>query len=271
MLGGVLVLCLLLHVVADDMRVNWRNIQGDACLPKDVVSLVRGDVMLAAVQQCGHQVGTTCSPACADAIYALKAEHCYPHLTQPQTLQPRFSGVTLSGMAGIWYGLYPASGVELLELRYNPSTQTLSAKKLTGNRFVPAGQITWEATPAGCRIVSSLWAGVYTPRWDACTLTMYEDQLEVTLGGGDEEPLSFVRARLPLLLGWDDQRAPTYGLAGHFAACGIELEQPMVSLFDGLRQWLHHSHRTVIIDQILVCFPVVLVGGRLIPFPLCKR
>ena len=73
MLGGVLVLCLLLHVVADDMRVNWRNIQGDACLPKDVVSLVRGDAVLAAVQQCGHQVGTTVARAQTPSMHSKRS------------------------------------------------------------------------------------------------------------------------------------------------------------------------------------------------------
>ena len=195
------------------------------------------------------------------AIRALKAERCYPYLTQPQTLQPRFAGITLAGMAGIWYGVYPSNGVELLELRYDAASRTLSAKKLTGNRYVPAGQITWEATPTGCRIVSSAWANVYTPRWDACKLTMYEDQLSLDLGGSDDEGLTFVRARTPLLLGWDDPRAPTHGLASHYAACGIEPEQSAASMFDEFRRWLHHSHRTVIIDQLLVCFPVLLVGS----------
>ena len=244
------------------MRVNWRNIVGDACLPKDVVELLRGEAVEAVSKQCrgggGH--GSTCNAACAEAIYALKAERCYPYLTQSQTLQPAHAGVTLSGMAGIWYGLYPSPGVELVELRYNPSTQTLTATKLTGNRFVPAGKVSWEATPHGCQVVSSVWSGVYTPRWDDCSLTMWEDRMTLELGPGDDG-LDFVRARHQPLLEWDNPRAPTYALAGHFEACGIEMVDSVASLFDQFRQWLHHSHRTVVLDQVLVCTPVVLVGG----------
>lgn len=62
-------------------------------------------------------------------------------------------------MGTIRYGLYPASGVALMEVSYEASTSTLRGTKLTGNQFVRAGRVSWEVTPKGCKMVSSLWAG----------------------------------------------------------------------------------------------------------------
>ena len=55
--------------------------------------------------------------------------------------QPRKLDTTLASMAGTWYGLYPASGVELLELAFDAASATLSGVKLTGNQFVRAGRV----------------------------------------------------------------------------------------------------------------------------------
>jgi hypothetical protein len=66
--------------------------------------------------------------------------------------------------------------VSQVEARYDPTTRTLVAKKLTGNDFVGAGKVTWEMTaPSGseaasCKVVSSMWQHVYTPRRDACSV-----------------------------------------------------------------------------------------------------
>jgi hypothetical protein len=143
---------------------------GDACLPRDVISLVRSEVVESVSHSCTVHDNNDCSAECLQAIQAFKAEPCYRYLTQPQTRQPRHGAVSLSAMQGIWYGMYPASGVELLELKYEPQKETLVATKLTGNQFVQAGRVTWEATPTGCRVVSSVWANVHTPRWDPCTV-----------------------------------------------------------------------------------------------------
>jgi hypothetical protein len=239
---------------------SLRNIVGDPCLPLDIVGLVRSEHFEAVRQECQSQQDGGCSVECMRAVYALKEQRCFPSLTQPQHLQPRHATVNLAGMPGNWYGLYPASGVELLELRYDPATSTLSATKLTGNTYVRAGRVSWEATPSGCRVVSSLWAGVYTPRWDPCTLTMWgTDHLTVDLGGSEEETIAFVRAQAPLLLGWDEPRAPTHGAAAAFERCSVpvapaSLDQSLTS------RLMHHSQGTVVLDQMLLIVPMVLVG-----------
>ena len=216
---------------------------GDACLPKDVVSLIRGDAVERVATQChGRQ---SCTPECLNAVNALKTQHCFPHLTQPQSRGSRIGGPTLSAMQGIFYGLYPASGVELLELSYDASTSTLTGTKLTGNQFVRAGRLSWEATPSGCRVVSSMWSGVYKPRWDPCSLTMWEDHLTIDLGGNDDDHLTFVRAEAALLLGWDERRSPMNGFADVFERCDVSIEAGWDAVASGLWELLHRSEHTV--------------------------
>jgi hypothetical protein len=250
---------------------GWRSDSvGEACLPKDVINLVRGDGFSAVRKACygkanreegGGGGSSGCPAECRQAIEALKAQLCFPSLSQSQRLQPRFGGVSLSAMAGTWYGLYPASGVDLLELTYDPSSSTLSGTKLTGNSFVGAGRMSWEATPSGCRVVSSVWAGQFTPRWDPCTLTMWEDKIQIDLGADQnpEDTLSFVRARAPLLLEWEDERSPAYGVGAAFAECGEDVEAATPgALLDGWLHWLHHSDVTVVLDQLLMAGLLVL-------------
>ena len=175
----------------------------------------------------GCAPATSCPMACRSALYALKEARCFGSLTQPQHLQPRMQSVSLAAMAGVWYGLYPANGVELLELNYDQPRATLAATKLTGNAFVSAGRVSWEATPSGCRVVSSLYAGAFSPRWDPCVLTMHgHDHIAIDLGG--EDTLNFVRAKAELLLEWGEERAPTFGLAAAFARCEIETQDAQV-------------------------------------------
>lgn len=245
---------------------GWRGDKvGDACLPKDVINLVRGDAVEHARKACGSG-DSRCSPECNAAVHALSSMLCFPYLTQSQRLQPRHGGVSLAAMAGIWYGLYPASGIDLLEVTYDPTSLTLSGKKLTGNQFVQAGRVSWEATPSGCRVVSSAWAGQFTPRWDPCTLTMWEDRMEINLGSETpEDTLHFVRARASLLLDWDEPRAPMYGLGEAFARCGVEVEIAATSLLESYLHALHHSEMTVVLDQLLmvgllVLLPLLLVS-----------
>ena len=71
-------------------------------------------------------------------------------------------------LQGVWFGIYPASGIELIELRYDSSNSMLTGRKLTGNQYVRAGRASFEVTQNSCRVVSSMWAGVFTPRWDPC-------------------------------------------------------------------------------------------------------
>lgn len=238
------------------------DLPGDACLPRDVITMLRGPTVESVAQWCQQpKDGRGCEKKCLEAIWALKQERCYSAMTQPQHLQPRFRGPSLAAMPGIWFGLYPASGIELLELKYDPTTETLSATKLTGNQFIRAGRLSWEATPVGCRVVSSMWSGVYTPRWDPCTLTMYEDHLSVQLGDGEEEELTFVRASIHNLFEWDERRSPTYDFAAIFARCALDIEDAGASYADMVREWLHHSSTTFVLDQVLLVFPVALIGG----------
>jgi hypothetical protein len=246
------------------------TIGGDACLPRDVITLIRGEEILQAQRACiledpEETYGAEpCSSACLKALLEIKAHRCYAALTQPQRLQGRIGGPSLPAMQGIWYGLYPASGVELLELRYNTSTSMLTGTKLTGNQFVRAGRVSWEASSTSCRVVSSQWANVYTPRWDPCTLTMWEDHISIDMGaagGSGEEDLTFVRARAPLLFEWDEKRAPTYGFAAAFERCDVPVEDGLHAYLVLLWNELHHSEHTVVLDQILIFFPLLLVGG----------
>lgn len=167
----------LLVLLPHGARSQLGSFGGDACLPRDIISLIRGDIVKEVATRCVRDDSDEvygaepCSAACLKAILELKQQPCFSHLTQSQRLQGRMSGPSLSSMQGTWFGLYPASGIELLELRYNTSLSTLQGTKLTGNQFVRAGRISWEATRSGCRVVSSQWANVYTPRWDACTLS----------------------------------------------------------------------------------------------------
>ena len=240
--------------------VRTSDLPGDACLPRDVINLVRGDLVADAIKACAQHSG--CPTSCREALYALKQARCFEALSQSQRLQPRNSRVTLAAMAGTWYGLYPTSGVELIEARYDAASSTLSGMKLTGNAFVPAGQVSWEATPRGCRVVSSQYAGRFTARWDQCSLTMNgHDHMSIQFGAAGDG-LSFVRALAPMLLEWDDERTPVHGLAAAFADCAIPVLDPReISLFF-LARALHHSGPSVVLDQLLVLIPLLLIGWR---------
>lgn len=263
-------LTLALLVLPRSCLCQLGTIGGNACLPRDVITLIRGEEILQAQRACiledpEETYGAEpCSSACLKALLEIKAHRCYAALTQPQRLQGRMGGPSLPAMQGIWYGLYPASGVELLELRYNTSTSMLTGTKLTGNQFVRAGRVSWEASSTSCRVVSSQWANVYTPRWDPCTLTMWEDHISIDMGaagGSGEEDLTFVRARAPLLFEWDEKRAPTYGFATAFERCDVPVEDGLHAYLALLWNELHHSEHTVVLDQILIFFPLLLVGG----------
>ena len=105
--------------------------------------------------------------------------------------------------------------------------------------------------------------GAYTPRWDPCRLRIGDaDHVEVVLplGNGEEEVLAFVRATAPLLLEWEDESSPARGFARVFDACGLPPPAGS-SLFAGLADWLHHSQHTVVVDQALILFPALLLGG----------
>lgn len=84
-----------------------------------------------------------------------------------------------------------------VEARYDSTRRTLVAKKLTGNDFVGAGKVTWEiSAPSGsdgaaCKVVSSLWQHVFTPRWDACSVEVRSAPCPLsppTRAAGDARP-----------------------------------------------------------------------------------
>ena len=86
--------------------------------------------------------------------------------------------------------------------------------------------------------------------------------MTIDLGGGTEEDsLNFVRARAPLLMAWEEARAPTSGFAEAFVECGVPVEDSLSSVVDSLLQRLHHSSSTVILDQLLIVLPLVVVGS----------
>ena len=205
------------------------------------------------------QLSSVCNPLPAPA-----QAQCYEYFSQSQHLQPRFQSNTLVALQGVWFGVYPASGIELVELRYDASKGMLTGTKLTGNQYVRAGRVSWEVTQTTCRVVSSLWAGVYTPRWDPCRMTIADsDHMSVTLslGEGEEEVLNFVRAKLPLLLDWEDPNSPAYGFSDAMRRCNLPMEEPGSSVLSELWEALHHSKHTVLLDQGLLLFPLVLLGG----------
>ena len=82
-----------------------------------------------------------CTADCAEVARRFQSEHCYPHLTQSQRLQPRHQGHALVSLQGVWFGLYPASGVELVEVTWDAGRGLLLGTKLTGNQFVRAGRV----------------------------------------------------------------------------------------------------------------------------------
>ena len=241
--------------------VRTADLPGDACLPRDVINLVRGDIVADAVKACGQDSG--CPTSCREALYALKQARCFEALSQSQRLQPRNARVNLAAMAGTWYALNPASnGVELIEARYDSASSTLSGVKMTGNEYVPAGKVSWEATPKGCRVVSSQYAGRFNARWDQCSLTMNGHNHMSIDFGAPGDGLSFVRALAPMLLEWDDDRTPVHGLAAAFADCSIPLLEARDTTLHYFLRALHHSGQSVVLDQILVLVPLLLIGWR---------
>ncbi len=243
-------------------------------MPADVIRLLRGPAVEAVSSACHADGASGCPHECRSALEALQRERCYPHLTQPQTRRSRTRGSRLVELQGIWYSLYPSSGVDLIELEYDPTSATLSATKLTGNQFVRAGRVTWDATPTSCRVVSSLYAGAaFAPRWDPCSLiTIDTDHLRVrVLTGADDDDLVadddlvLVRASAPLLFEWSERRSPTHGFDRLLARCGISVESAADLRSGFLTQAflsaLHHSTSTVVLDQALMLFPLLLLGG----------
>lgn len=112
----------------------------------------------------------------------------------------------------------------------------------------------------------------------------------LSLGEGEEEVLNFVRAKLSLLLDWDDPSSPTFGFSDAMRRCDLPLEEATSSLLSELWASLHHSKNTVLLDQValaarrprttrrarrircphgsdpslrqaLLLFPLVLLGG----------
>jgi len=231
-----------------------RPVFGSPCLPLDVRSLLKSELREAVTQKCASLVearGTrVCTSECRDALLGFRDARCYNYLSQSQRLQPRTdmplhpragNALTLTALQGIWYGLYPASGIELVEVKYHSSKSTLVATKLTGNDFVGAGRVTWEISPpsgsegTSCKVVSSLWQHVYTPRWDACSVEVEDvDHMAVTLHLGHEgkEVISFVRAVLPALLRWDDPLSPTHGFHRSMVICGVDAEDESTSVLE---------------------------------------
>jgi len=262
-LNPIVILCTCLRAVAS---VSSRDVSGDACLSADVIHLLKSETSDALAFACQQviQDGASCSSECYDALQQFRSAHCYAYFSQSQHHQPRFQSNTLVALQGVWFGVYPASGIELVELRYDASKGMLTGIKLTGNQYVRAGRVSWEVTQTTCRVVSSLWAGVYTPRWDPCRLTIADsDHMSValSLGEGEEEVLNFVRAKLPLLLDWEDPNSPAYGFSDAMRRCNMPMEEPTSSVLSELWEALHHSKNTVLLDQGLLLFPLVLLGG----------
>ena len=213
----------------------------------------------------------SCRPECSDALRSLQSHRCYHHLAQSQMNQPRTEAplhphgqntLTLAALQGVWYGLYHASGIDLIDSRYDAGRRMLVGSKLTGNDFVRAGRTSWELTASGCRVVSSLWRGSFTPRWDSCHLRVVDrDHFTIAMDADDGDEISFVRASLRELMQWDEPAAPTYGFFDAMTRCGIEPEVPSASLASLFEEVLHHTHGTVLLDQVLLVAPLLLVGG----------
>ena len=218
-------------------------------MPLDIVNLLKSDVATEVASRCQDVIDEDgrCTADCAEVARRFQSEHCcYPHFDAvAQRPQPRHQGHALVSLQGVWFGLYPASGVELVEVTWDAGRGLLLGTKLTGNQFVRAGRVSWESAPppprataraaararapppsptaafaraavsqTACRVVSSVWAGAYTPRWDPCRLRIGDaDHVEVVLplGNGEEEVLAFVRATAPLLLEWEDESSPARG------------------------------------------------------------
>jgi hypothetical protein len=90
---------------------------------------------------------------------------------------------------------------------------------------------------------------------------MWKDHISIDFGTGSGEELSFVRAQLPLLLEWDERRSPLHGFAFAFERCGVPPEDGLASLAARALRSFHHSMSTVVLDQALVVFPMLLLGG----------
>ena len=245
------------------------------CLPTDVRALLRSDTLNQVQTQCTSASTTqNCDENCRKAIADFKAHRCYNHLHLSQHKMPpnaklalnrhAQNALTLAALQGKWYGLYHAAGIELIEATYDASTRTLTGTKLTGGDYVRAGRVTWEMTTNNCRIVSSLYKNAFTPRWDECNVKVTDrDHFAVTLddGIGGEEELHFVRGTIPLLLQWQEPRSPTYGVYEAMQRCGIGPVEPKVSLLSALNEMIHHTHGTVVLDQILLLLPLLFMLG----------
>lgn len=239
---------------------------GDPCLPADLVGMMRGESVDAVARTCKPRAAQ-CSDACREALERLKGERCFAHITRPQP-GTTAAAPALVAMQGTWYALYPASGLELVDVQYGAASGATAAKatlrgtKMTGNQYVRAGRLSWEATATSCSVVSSLYAGAYTPRWDPCELTMHDsDHMTVSLGGSAEDDILLVRATAPLLFGWEEHGSPLWGFAAAFDLCGIATESGLASTWAALGAALHGSGGTVVLDQALLFLPLLLLGG----------
>ena len=87
------------------------------------------------------------------------------------------------------------------------------------------------------------------------------DHFTIAMDADDGDEISFVRASLRELMQWDEPAAPTYGFFDAMTRCGIEPEVPSASLASLFEEVLHHTHGTVLLDQVLLVAPLLLVGG----------
>jgi len=273
----LLLVCWCVCIRSSCGQAGWGTGWGDACLPTDVRSLLRSETTSSVSSACQNLIkkggAKVCSAECRDALVHFQKETCYPYLSQPQRLQPRLESPlhpqgktahTVAALAGRWYGIYPASGIELIEATFESSSTVLTGTKLTGNDFVRAGRASWTISPTSCKVVSSLWSGVFTPRWDGCKLRVVDrDHMQIILphDGGDDEILNFVRANLIELLAWNEPLSPAHGFFQAMLHCGVSPEDTSSSLIDDLLAVFHHSHGTVVIDQVLLVLPLLLLGG----------
>ena len=91
---------------------------------------------------------------------------------------------------------------------------------------------------------------------------MWDDHISIDIGGSEEEDaLTFVRARTPLLFAWDERRSPVYGFGEWFDRCDVTVEDGIATFLNAMWERIHHSQHTILLDQALVFVPLLLLGG----------